>query len=129
MKKRSCSSPRFVSSLDEMRALKSSLKWWVFLPVTPVIFLLLLDGAYAVLSYFRLYWLASVIDAVTIFVTAVPLALYWAISTVFLGVGSSTPYPLQLTALVAVALLFCAGLFVLHVIFTIAFRRRPHHYL
>jgi len=110
-----------------MHSLRASLKWWVFLPLAPVVFLLLLDGSYAGLSYFRLYWLASMIDAISIFITVVPLAPYWAVSILLFGTRWSTPYPLQVAELMIVAVLFSAVLFVLDAVFTIAFRRAwPH---
>jgi hypothetical protein len=95
----------------------------VFLPFVPVTFLVLLDIAYKVLSYFRLYSLAGIVDAITIFVTVVPLALYWAVAIRLCDVGTSTPYSMQLVELVAVAALFSACLFVSDIVFTIVFRR------
>jgi hypothetical protein len=110
-----------------MHSLRASLKWWVFLPLAPVVFLLLLDASYAGLSYFRLYWLASVIDAIEIFVTVVSLAPYWSVSILLFGTPWSTPYPLWVAELMIVGVLFSAVLFVFDVVFTIAFRgARPH---
>src|SRR5256885_4748604 len=99
-------------SLDVMHFLRASLRWWVFLPLAPVVFLVLLDGSYAGLSYFRLYWLASIIDAISILITAVPLAPHWAVSILLFGTRSSTPYLLQIAELMIVAVLFSAVLFV-----------------
>jgi hypothetical protein len=106
-----------------MHSFRSSLKWWVFLPFAPVVLLLLLNATYEVLSYFRFDSAASVIDAITIFVTAVPLALYWALGMVLFGIGMSTPYPLQLVEIVAVAILLSACLFAFRILFTMVFRR------
>jgi hypothetical protein len=106
------------------RTLRSSLHWWVFLPIAPVLLLVLLDCFYEALSYFRFYGAASVIDAISIFVTAVPLAPYWAVSMLMFGVHTTTPYAVQLVAITSVALVFSIGLFILSVLHTIAFQKR-----
>lgn len=110
-----------------MRLLRPFVKWWVFLPFAPVVLLLLLDATYEVLSYFRFYAAASVIDAITIFVTAVPLGLHWAVIILLFGLSMKTPYPLQLVELVAAAALLSACLFVWDFVFTMAFRRARRH--
>jgi hypothetical protein len=110
-----------------MRLLRPSAKWWIFLPFAPVVLLLLLDATYEVLSYFRLYAAASVIDAVTIFVTVVPLGLHWAVSILLFGLSMRTPYPLQVVELVAAAALFSACLLVSDLAFTMAFHRLRRH--
>ncbi len=95
----------------------------MFLPLTPVLFLLLLDSAYATLSHFQLYGLASAVDAVTIFTDVVPLLPYWAVSFLIFGMRGSTPYPLQMVELLAVGLLFCVALFILDILYATAFNR------
>ena len=106
-------------------ALRLSLRWWVFLPLAPVLFLALLEAVYEALSYCGLYRAASVIDAISIFITVVPLMPYWGLSVLLFGVHASTPFGLQLLAIAGIGLLLTVVLFILNFLRTMASPRAP----